>query len=182
MSAASRQTGFSLPEILVVIAIIGILSAISYAFFANAKAQARDRARLAGLETLRVAVEQYKDKYGKYPDKGCGVAHENIKWSGSETYTSSNYAGCDQYIVGLVPEFISSLPREPGTNKVNRGYVYKVAGYPNNTGYIILSNYNVEVLRVSSQSDPYAYRPDFCSSFFHNTVYSVYSDETTACY
>lgn len=177
-----NQRGFTLPELLVVIAIIGILSASGYAYFANAKAQARDRVRATTLEELRVALEQYKDKYGRYPLRGCGVVTSG-QWVGSEaSYTSSNVTSCpSDYIQGLAPEFIPELPHEIGGTKINRGYAY----IADNLGvrYKLIVHHAVEILRVDSTEHPLAHRPSYCSTpSISPGIYNIYSDEVSACW
>lgn len=181
----NRKRGFTLPEIVVVIAIIGILSAISYRYLTNSKAQARDRARLVAVEQVGLAIEQYKDKYGRYPARGCVEVGKNADyWAGSETYGTANWLSptsvpCTDYIVGLVPEFLPALPREPGPVKAGRGYVYRTDG----TGsfYKFMTHYSVESLLVDNISHPFSKHggcTDVSSpSYGVNvpTVYAVYS-------
>jgi prepilin-type N-terminal cleavage/methylation domain-containing protein len=102
------QLGFTLLELLVSVAIIGILSAIVIGNFTAAGAKGRDADRQADLKMLQVAIESYKSKYGRYPTQTCG--------STGSTFSSEGV--CAEYITGLSPEFIARLPRDPrrGTN------------------------------------------------------------------
>jgi prepilin-type N-terminal cleavage/methylation domain-containing protein len=95
--------GFSIIELMVVISLIGILSAIVYANFGASGAIARDAERQTELRTLQNAVSQYKQKYGRYPEAGCSVG--DAAWAHEST--------CADYIVGLAPEFIPRLPTDP---------------------------------------------------------------------
>lgn len=193
MRAVFRQSGFSLPEIIVVIAIIGILSSIGYAYFANAKAQARDRVRAAHLEELAVAIEAYKDQNGRYPEMGCSavsgaVGNESgTQWAGSETYVPGDVViSCpSDYIKGLVAGgFVGKLPREI---TATGGYLYKTntAG----TRYKLLIRGNVEALTITDYSQPFARypvascvsgSPPFPSA--QARYYAVYSDDVSACW
>ncbi|MBQ2789014.1 MAG: type II secretion system protein [Thermoguttaceae bacterium] len=71
--AAERRAlqGFTLIEILVVIAIIGLLAGIGFTAFGGARAffgSASAKTRLTDVET---ALEIYKQKYGEYPPDSC---------------------------------------------------------------------------------------------------------------
>lgn len=114
-----NQFGFSLIELLVVISIIGVLSAVLYANFSQGSAQSRDAQRQSDLRTMESALELYKNKYGRYPE-GCNAVGS---WSG-QTGTAYACLSGNQYIVGLAPEFLPTLPTDPKLNGANSGYVY----------------------------------------------------------
>jgi general secretion pathway protein G len=63
-----RQKGFTLVELLVVIAIIGVLATLVLLQLGTARARARDTKRIADVNQLRTAAEQYyDDNGGHYP-------------------------------------------------------------------------------------------------------------------
>jgi len=61
------EQGFTLIEIIVVIAIIGILSMIVFASFEDSRKKARDTARHADIQQLGAALQTYGATYGEYP-------------------------------------------------------------------------------------------------------------------
>ncbi|MFG0263132.1 MAG: type II secretion system protein, partial [Novipirellula sp. JB048] len=63
----SSRPGFTLVEILVVITIIGILTAIAIPAINNAVRSARQTAIRMEINSLEQAVEKYREKYGDYP-------------------------------------------------------------------------------------------------------------------
>ena len=66
-SRIRNGTAFTLIELLVVISIIGVLIAISFVGFQKSREAARDGRRKADLETLRSALELYRNECGVYP-------------------------------------------------------------------------------------------------------------------
>jgi prepilin-type N-terminal cleavage/methylation domain-containing protein len=166
------RSGFTLPEMLVVIAIAGILMAIAYSSYAEAKAQSRDRLRMAQLEQLKVALEQYKDKHGRYPAPNTSdcpglnpnsdsASPANPSWAGPGPETASWARACDEYIQGIVPDFMDELPQDPSReNENNRGYFYSV----NDTGtkYKVVLIDTVEALLVPDRSHPFSLYPLGC--------------------
>jgi prepilin-type N-terminal cleavage/methylation domain-containing protein len=63
----SRSSGFTLIEILVVVAIIAILSAITFPIYQNYIDKAKRTVAVNTLETLRKAMEGYHITHGTYP-------------------------------------------------------------------------------------------------------------------
>lgn len=120
MKKATRTLGFTLVELLVVITIIGILSAVLFVNFSKSTEFSRDAQRKADLKELQSAVELYKNENGRYP-VGCNGPDV---WSGQK---GTNYAcgdGSSQYINGLAPGYIRKLPTDPRLNGNESGYVY----------------------------------------------------------
>ena len=62
-----NQKGFTLVELLVVVVIIGILTAIAIPVYNNASRNAERRAVEANLKTIDSAVQQYKMDNGEMP-------------------------------------------------------------------------------------------------------------------
>ena len=78
MSTKNRQTGFTLVELIVVMAILGILAVISLANFRTSQIKARDAQRKHDLRQITNALESYIGDHGSYPSasggeiKACG--------------------------------------------------------------------------------------------------------------
>lgn len=114
------KNGFTLIEMLVVLTIVSILVAVLSANFIQADRQKNDAKRKADLTNLQNAIELYKNKYGKYP-AGCKGAGQ---WSGEAGSDVACSGGSNDYIVGLAPEFIPTLPVDPSLNGADSGYRY----------------------------------------------------------
>lgn len=118
-----KRTGFTLIEVLVAVAIIAILAAVMYSNFGQSSAVTRDAERKADLRAVQSALELYKLKYGRYPER-CAVTSPSMPWSGQDGTSYECDDGSGQYIVGLAPEFMPVLPYDQKINGANSGYVY----------------------------------------------------------
>jgi prepilin-type N-terminal cleavage/methylation domain-containing protein len=99
-SHALRGRGFTLVEILIVIAIIGLLSAVVFASLSEARAKSRDNARVSDLKQIELALALYREANGDYPDTG-------------------NLGNTDG--TGLIPAFLPRLPVDP---RDGSAYIY----------------------------------------------------------
>lgn len=171
-----KKTGFTLIELMVVIAIIGILSTILYASFDVAKAQSRDKVRMASLKELQLAIELYKAQNGVYPTRGCGNVGD-FAGPGPVPAAGNGYASCATYITGLVPDFIPSLPNDPSfENQAGRGFYYR----SNGTSYKLILLNVAESIEVDGFDEKYSRCPAVAAGTCPDiasiaTTYGVYS-------
>ena len=122
------RKGFTLVELIVVIAIIGILATVVYAGFGGVREEARNRALQAEMKEVQLALEVYRAQEGRYPpvNTAAGSCHS----VGSNPHTAENSAGtCSNYeVIGnLVPDFIADLPKRSDSANSNCEIEYKVA-------------------------------------------------------
>jgi prepilin-type N-terminal cleavage/methylation domain-containing protein len=122
--------GFTLIEMLVVIAIIAILSGIIIANLSGAKGKARDAKRVSDLGNIQMALELYFDRCNQYPQptSGNGSAIGN---GGTGQCAKKNTNTNTEYVM---TDFIASIPKptpevaghtfyEYGTNGTYTDYV-----------------------------------------------------------
>lgn len=123
------RRGFTIIEILVVLAIIGILSAVLYSSFFEARQDAKNKAFRSDLKEVQLALEVYKSQHGQYPNvptgpsvpSGCGNTDAGV--STAESTLCPEIIG---YIGGLTPEFIAVLPAHKKSANPNCNVVYSV--------------------------------------------------------
>lgn len=76
----SQELGLTILELLVVILIIGLLSAIVLVQLNRSRERARDAKRTTDLQTIVSAIELYRDRRGLYPADD-DLPTENARWS-----------------------------------------------------------------------------------------------------
>lgn len=106
---STRQDGFTIIELLTVIAVIGLLASIITTTVGTVRSKARDAKRLGNLKALTNALELYlTNNNSSYPPAGCdgdGLAE-------IATCCSSWGLG-NGWISGLAPTYMSALPHDP---------------------------------------------------------------------
>jgi prepilin-type N-terminal cleavage/methylation domain-containing protein len=120
------RKGFTLIELMVVIAIIGVLSSIVVGSINNSRAKARDASRITALRQIYNALELYaSDHSGAYPSTG-SMHNVYIDPGCPQSVTAPDTKTAD-WIPGLAPTYIPSLPQDP--KPLNGGcYMYSSNG------------------------------------------------------
>lgn len=119
----NKYQGFSLVELLVVMAIIGLLASISLVALGQARGKARDAVRKSDGVTFRKALDLYaSDNAGSYP-------HGNSGGTGSGCHSVGNpNSETDIQCLRdfLVPNYMPSIPDDPSNPPgTNYKYVWK---------------------------------------------------------
>ncbi len=112
--ARAARRGFTLIEILIVVAIIAILASVVLVGLGPTQSLGRDARRLSDLHEVQNGLELYYNKGGSYPVIGAG------KWATLETALTSDAIG------------INSVPNDP-TSGATYQYGTDAAG----TTYVI---------------------------------------------
>jgi len=113
--------GFTLVELLIVVAIISLLSSIVLVSMKKAREKARDSVRKQDLKTIQMALELYWDKYEKYPPEGhwCDSSIGTKDGGGCPPSPPQNDWGTTSDLRDLITEgFLKSLPKDPVNNSI----------------------------------------------------------------
>lgn len=170
-----RKKGFTLVELLVVMAILGILAAITLANFTTSQAKGRDAQRKSDLRQISNALEAYYTDHGSYP---VGVAGK-IMACGCATQNPCVYRACSwggtsnrEFLDGNNTVYMKEIPNDPVSP---RQYYYVSTDGKSYGLYSSFENPNdVDCLIKAGSS---------CTSVFTvnniNYVYGVSSSNTT---
>ncbi len=90
-----KKRGFTIIEVVTVVAIMAIMTTLVYSSFSNTRARSRDQQRVSDISTLQLSLEVYFNKNGQYPPT----------------------------LASLVPVYIASVPNPP-TGAANYAYNY----------------------------------------------------------
>lgn len=99
----NNNKGFTLIELMVVIAIVAILTAVILSSIYGSRGKARDAKRISDIAQIQLALEQYFDRCQVYPS------------------TLATTANCTTVTLG---SFISAIPTAPSPGS----YVYSAKG------------------------------------------------------
>lgn len=117
-----KQRGFTLIELMVVIAIIGMLSSVVLASLSSAREKAASVRRISDLKTIQTALELYHSTNNRYPNLGWSYNCSGGNWATLQT--------------ALTP-YLSAIPNDP-THDCAANRVYYVV--TNSTDYKILAH------------------------------------------
>ena len=109
------ERGFTLVELIVVIAIVGLLATVIFFAIDSARAHGRDTARVASIAQLQLALKLYHDEHGSYPTITSDPEFGTCETGGDmASLRGASFKG-DGCMNVLVKEgFLPALPVNPG--------------------------------------------------------------------
>lgn len=130
-SAARRSRGFTLIELMVAVAIVGILAAVAYPSYSAYVRRGKIAEATGALSVMRVNMEQWYQnnrKYSNAGDSACGVA---VPDSASFTYTCALSNANQQFVVTATG--IASAGMDGYTFTVDQDNTQQTTAYPGAT-------------------------------------------------
>lgn len=117
----NKRRGFTLVELLVVVSIIGILSTLVFVNLVNSKKKANDSKRMGDINTIRTALELYREYNDNYPQ--VGITNTVDCWSDD----GQNNVAADLAV--LLKNFLSEMPSDPNPVSGVSGIGYYCGDY-----------------------------------------------------
>lgn len=124
------KKAFTLIEMLVVIAVIGILATVVVVSYGNAQSRSRDTQRVSDLLAVQSAITMYYANNKVYP-----TTTESVMGSASEcsAWGSQNGAGAEwvDVVKSELVKYLPNWPRDPKNKNLTLGYycyIYKSDG------------------------------------------------------
>ena len=174
--------GFTLVELLVVIAVISLLASVITSSLGMAKAKARDSKRIRDLNELRTALELYYDEFGQFPNNTDNDAPDSGCWSSWDAGNATNLAAGDPFLQPLIDNnFISETPREKMSSVSGQTCLYRYMRATNACGCpgtwaVLYTKLETTAFPPASQDD----RPDCCTAWHEGQEepdYAIYLKE-----
>jgi prepilin-type N-terminal cleavage/methylation domain-containing protein len=136
MTNKKTQSGFTLIEILIVVAIVGLLAAVILTALGRTRSKGRDTKRKSELVQLQKALELYYNQNNAYPCTGgtaaaptCTAPYVWRAVAGSCPAGGVSTSGTSGYIPDVAPTYLLALPTDPKPSTANcSGYAYRSDG------------------------------------------------------
>lgn len=145
-SPMKRNAGFTLIELMVGVAIIGILAAVVYASLGEARKKARDTQRVSDLQQVQLALRLYKDVHGFYPGFERDDVNNNIVLIPGLYDNGVELSSLTE----LNTFFGGSVPKDPQGGEYYYNPMYDCNGYNKN----ILVAISMETKLIAPPDDP----------------------------
>ncbi len=120
-----RNQGFTLIELMIVVAIIAIIAAIAIPSLLNARKAGNEASAISSLRTLTTVNEQYRTRFGDYANAMTSLSAEgyidSVLGAASKSGYTFTYAG------GTNTWTTSTVPTTPGTTG-DRGFFVDQSG------------------------------------------------------
>ncbi|MGV8900584.1 MAG: type IV pilin protein [Burkholderiaceae bacterium] len=118
----SLQKGFTLIELMIVVAVIGILAAVAYPSYQDSIIKTKRAEGRAALMAVMQQQERYYTQNNAYFPFTSATADNTFRWFSGDSATASSYEIKAEACTGDVIGSCVMLTAMPGTTKVNSTY------------------------------------------------------------
>ncbi len=151
---SDRRLGFTLVELLLVIAIIGILSVIGTTTFSSAIVKGKDSSRKNDISNIAKALEAFNNDFGEYPDEDTGKMVACVDGADPTLIPCPGVDGKFRAKKnGEDVVYLENFPQDPDPN---RAYTYEMTGA--NEGFAIYAalenTQDRDVKKLNGVADP----------------------------
>ena len=166
----NRKRSFTLIELLTVIAIIGVLSALLLPALNNARKRAKVTKCVVAIASLQTALSMYSVDYGMYPPTATGTLSNEIQHNGNSH--DGFFTGTPNNLVAALRATSMGGPymEFKGKDLIESGSVY-VLKDPWGTAYVYVARKTGSGGQADTSDGPH--HPDTTST--ENNSYNIYS-------
>ena len=157
-----QKNGFTFIELVIVIAVIGVLSSIILASINGSRIRSKDNKRIVDLNNVSLAMDLYFDKYGAYPPSSQRCCDNN---DFKENFES---------MVGvLVSEgYLPAVPQPPTTDYPYMHYQYPAGEAQGSLINTVLEGINPTTIGPHNSCRPFN-TADWCSNTDPSTYFCL---------
>lgn len=119
-----KEKSFTVIELLVVVAIIGVLASLVLVSMQGLRAKARDVKRLEDMRQTVTALEMYKDQNGVYPGSTYSYGEGEVVCGGWDSSNTDNDSDGKPFIEPLEDSGLMKVPTDPTPGGTCAGYRY----------------------------------------------------------
>lgn len=167
------NSGFTIVELLIVIVVIAILAAISIVAYNGIQGRARIAAMRSDISSINKAILIYYAENGSYPiTPATAGSHCSGSWCGFDQATGDNF------IPGLSPKYIATIPQLPAANTSNDTYLYRS---PDGSDYKLIRYMGVG-LSTSENTAMADLMTTTCGSGIDSTRWGYWSSNNSRCW
>jgi prepilin-type N-terminal cleavage/methylation domain-containing protein len=149
----SRAKGFTLIEILIVVAIIAILASVVLVGLGPTQKEGRDSRRISDLTQVQTALELYYNHCGWYPGGTTASGSACPAWTAATPGTNDIYVNDMSQELKAVGIGVTQLPADP-TNSGAQEYAYETNSQNSYTLSVTLEDPGNSVLKSDETTDP----------------------------
>lgn len=150
MTILRSQRGFTLAEVLIVIALLGILASVVVLNFGGSDRVANERALQSNVQSLRSAIQLYKTDHGRYPcstgDHGYPCSEQAFRYKLTRFTNKAGQTSTTKNANYAYGPYLDKFPEEPftqstaiewslGTTRLKETVANQVASSPGAGGW-----------------------------------------------